>query len=329
MSTPHEPLDAMNAEDFSVAELRRMVFEGDGPLATPLALLLLGRKTYPEKAKDLERLLTDEGAPPRIRNTAALELGRLGTPEAVAVLERGLKLGDDLALRGVLEALTLVPIDYLPASLNTLIDRDGPVGRAAQRTSALIAHRLGIAGPSLETPASTDTKAIEVHAADPHEVEIAIAALQKAAPGLKLLSKDASMFECDGPPSMFLPCGDGRDLIDLRDRMHRTAEVGVVAALSTREFRHWTLRYRVMIEPAAGDNVRIVVSTTKGHVVLEGSARVDGQHTTFEIRSVVGPGSLSIELTGVVDQGRVRFTAARSGLRRRASPSPMRLDQDR
>ena len=83
-----------------------------------------------------------------------------------------------------------------------------------------------------------------------------------------------------------------------------------------------------MIEPAAGDVIRIVVSTTKAQVVLEGSARIDGQHTTFEIRSVVDPGSLSIEIDGVVDQGRVRFTAARSSLHRRPSPSPLRLDQD-
>src|SRR5207302_3319803 len=174
-------------------------FEGPGPLATPLALLLLGRKTYPEKAADLERLLTDEAAPPRIRNAAALELGRLGTPEAVAVLERGLALGDDLVLRGVLEALALVHIDYLPASLDTLVDRDGPVGQAARRTSSLIAHRLGIAGSSLGSPAPMETIAMEVHAADPHEVEIAIAALKKAAPGLRLLREGASMFRCGGP----------------------------------------------------------------------------------------------------------------------------------
>ena len=83
-----------------------------------------------------------------------------------------------------------------------------------------------------------------------------------------------------------------------------------------------------MIEPAAADGIRIVVSTTKGQVVLEGSARIDRQDTTFEIRSVVDPGSLSIELDGVVDQGRVRFTTARSGLHRLPSPSPLRLDRD-
>jgi hypothetical protein len=328
MSTRRDPPDAINAEAFSVAELRRMVFEGEGPLATPLALMLLGRKSYPEKATDLERLLMDEAAPPRIRNSAALELGRLGTPDAVAALERGLTLNDDLGLRGVLEALSLVRIERVPAGIDDLIDRGGPVGQAARRTSALIAHRLGIAGPSLANPVPTATNAMEVHAADPKEVETAIAALGKAAPGLRLLREGASMFQCGGPPLMFLPCGDGGDWIDVRRFMYRTAEVGVVAVLNTREFRHWALRYRVVIEPAAGDGIRIVVSTTKGQVVLEGSARIDGQHTTFEIRSVADPGSLSIELDGVVDQGRVRFTAARSSLHRRPSPSPLRLDQD-
>ena len=328
MSARRDPPDAMHAEAFSVAELRRMVFEGNGPLATPLALMLLGRKSYPEKASDLERLLMDEAAPPRIRNSAALELGRLGTPDAVAALERGLALDDDLALRGVLEALALVRIEHLPTGVDALIDRGGPVGQAARRTSALIAHRLGIAGPSLGTPAPAATNAIEVHAADAHEVDTAIAALGKAVPGLRLLREGASVLQCGGPPLMFLPCGDGSDWIDVRRWMHRTAEVGVVAVLNTRELRHWALRYRVMIEPAAGDGIRIVVSTTKGQVVLEGSARIDGQHTTFEIRSAVDPGSLSIAIDGVVDQGRVRFTAARSSLHRLPSPSPLRLDQD-
>ncbi len=326
MSARRNGPDAIEAEAFSVEALRRMVFKGEGPLATPLALMLLGRKSYPEKAADLERLLMDEAAPPRIRNIAALELGRLGTPDAVAALERGLAISDDLGLRGVLEALALVPIERLPAGIDALFDRSGPVGQAARTTSALIAHRLGLAGPSLGTPVPTATNAMEVLAADPHEVEIAIAAIRKAAPGLQLLGERATIFRCGEQQSMFLRCGDGRDWNDLRELARRTAEVGVVAVLNTRELRHWALRYRVMIEPVAGDGIRIFVSTTKGQVVLEGSARIDAQQATFEIRSVADPGSLSIELDGVVDQGQVRFAAARSSLYRRPSPSPLRLD---
>ena len=120
-----------------------MVFKGHGSLARPLALSLLGRKRYPRKAKDLERLLMDESEMPRLRNMAAIELGRLGTPAATRVLERGLRVKEDLSLRGVLEGLSLAHVDRLHPAIRRLTRRKGPVGETARRTAMLLSHRLG------------------------------------------------------------------------------------------------------------------------------------------------------------------------------------------
>ena len=131
----------MDADGFSVAELRKMAFEDKGPLSRPLALALLGRKRYPRKTQDLERFVMDETETPRLRNMAALELGRLGTPAAVKALERGLSVKEDVSLRGVLEGISLTGVDRIHPEINRLKRRKGPVGETARRTAALLSHR--------------------------------------------------------------------------------------------------------------------------------------------------------------------------------------------
>src|SRR4051794_8515322 len=96
--------DAIDPDRFSVDELREAALEEhEGGIARPLALMLLGRKDYPEKVQDLWSLLANREQPPRLRYTSARLLGELGTADAVSALERGLTVSDGLALRGVVE----------------------------------------------------------------------------------------------------------------------------------------------------------------------------------------------------------------------------------
>ena len=80
--------DMIGADAYSVDELRETTFEGRGRLSRPLALALLGRKSYPQKVQDLERLLTNEQEMPRLRAMSAQFLGEIGGPDATRVLER-------------------------------------------------------------------------------------------------------------------------------------------------------------------------------------------------------------------------------------------------
>ena len=86
--TDDTPADVIDGARYSVEELRKAAFEGSGSLSRPLALALLRTRSYPEKVKDLERLLLDEHEVPRLRNLAAQLLGDTATPAAIRALER-------------------------------------------------------------------------------------------------------------------------------------------------------------------------------------------------------------------------------------------------
>src|SRR5262249_49079970 len=92
---------------FSVEELRRMILKGDGPLPQVLALSVLRRKAYPNKVKDFQRVMLDQGESPAVRHAAALELGRIGSTQAIAALRKGAKAKHELVARGAATALTM------------------------------------------------------------------------------------------------------------------------------------------------------------------------------------------------------------------------------
>ena len=312
--------DAIDAEAFSVAELRDAALGAPGKLARPLALILLGRKNYPGKAEDFERLLHAVDSPPRIRHGAAIELGRIASPQAVAALERGLALDDDLGLRGVLEALTVAKTERVPAGLERLVARRDPVGIAARRTMAVLTHRLGLPGPSLDTTPPT-LRPLEWRGAQHDEIDEAIGALAKSAPGLHVDRHGAVALRCVDRDYLLLSARQG-GRIDVAHVLRQRAEVAVVMSLNQRESRHWSMRFRVTTEPSSPNGVRIVVSTARGEVVLTGAGRLLEGRATFELRSTGQAGGLQIEVDGEVVHGAIRILAARSGAHRAATPSP-------
>lgn len=314
--------DIMDADGFSVAELRKMAFEDKGPLSRPLALALLGRKRYPRKTQDLERFVMDETETPRLRNMAALELGRLGTPAAVKALERGLSVKEDVSLRGVLEGISLTGVDRIHPEINRLKRRKGPVGETARRTAALLTHRLGLRGAAMSRPEGGRQTAIEIGRPRRSEIEAALSTLAKTATGLKLMYGGAVSFRCDDQKFMFMLRESIGDQPDLTRLVRHKAELAVVAARKEREHSGWALKYHVLTAPMSKDEIRIVVSTAKGRVTLEGIAKVERESADFQVHSVGGAGAVAIEVGGTYDGQKITFTNARSGVRRRPSPSP-------
>ena len=135
------PGDVIEATAYSVDELREAVFEGRGRLARPLALGLLSRKDYPDKAADLQRILTNEGEAPRLRAMAAAALGEVQTPAALEALERGLQTQEVVTLRGVAKALARVGTDKHIKSLEDLAANPTLPGREAQRALGVLSER--------------------------------------------------------------------------------------------------------------------------------------------------------------------------------------------
>ncbi len=330
--------DVIDAASFSVAELRRMVFKGQGSLARPLALSLLGRKRYPSKTKDLERLLMDDEEEPRLRNMAAVELGRVGDADAAAVLERGLRIKEALSLRGVLEGLGLARIDRVPSTVRRLATREGPVGETARRTVLLISHRAGTRDTATVRPARQTRAArlpsraeAQIEIATPRRAEVAeaLTTLTKIAPAVALTDDGATAFICRNRTIMFLLGDMGERGLDLAEVLRTKMQIGAVAGRAETELRHWSLMYHVLTEPIGPHSVGIKMTSAKGRVMLEGTARVDGERASFEIRSTARPGALEVAVEGSFDGRYITFRNVRGSLFRQASlePSPFQRYQ--
>lgn len=328
--------DIIDPEAYSVAELRTMVFRGRGVLSRPLALALLGRKSYPQKVRDLTRLLMDEDEQPRLRNLAGQLLGRAGTKTAAQALERGLAVKNDLALRGVLQGLSLAGNPDTAKALGRLKRRKGIVGQVAARTAGLLGYRFGQRGAELAPP--EDAKLlrvnpkravpIEIAPARGAQVTAAIAGLAAATPGLKLVATGAKSMRCAGRRLLLL--FDAATLGEGLSRFHtRKTLAGVVAERKELEGTGWEAKYHLLTEPQKDGSVRLLVATARGVPVCTGTARIKGEKATFALRSVDRPGAVALDLQGTFEDGRVAFTQARSDQRRRPSPQPAPLKATR
>lgn len=324
--------DVIEADAFSVAELRKMVFEEEGPLSRPLALSLLARKTYPQKVRDLERLLMNEDETPRLRNLAGVALGRVGTPAAVKALQRGLDVRENLALRGVMEGLSLAGGEDGPSVVRPLKRRAGATGETAKRTATLLSYRHGARGSEIDRAAQSPLRVsprratpIEIRAARGKQVEEALARMSEAVPALALTKRGATSLRCEGRSFMFL-FGHEAATEGLERFTAKKAQAGVVASRKVREGRGWGLKYHVLTEPQADGRIVILVTTGKGRLMLAGTARVKGGRADFDLRSVEGAGALPVGLEGTYDGRRLMLTEARSDRRRRPSPAPARLE---
>jgi HEAT repeats len=313
--------DMIEADAYSVEELREALFEGRGRVARPLALALLSRKNYPDKVADFKRLLIDEAEQPRLRALAATGLGQISTPASLRALERGLESRDNVTLRAVTKALASVGTRKHVATLESLASDPGPIGRDAQRALDVLIRRLNLTRQTdaemttLPLRATGDLAPIRIRAATAGDVANVI----KALPGRKLARRGAVSMDCQGRHLVFVfneaSLGQGLDMFN------RGGEVGIVAEPPTVEGVEWSARYRVTVlaEPEA---FRVMVDTVDGRPVLLGRGTRERGGASFELAALDMPGAVPVEIRGRFEGEKVRVEQALSGVRRRSSPPP-------
>lgn len=319
--------DVIDAEAYSVDELREAAFEGSGRLSRPLALSLLGRKRYPDKVQDLERLLTNEQEMPRMRAMAAQFLGEIGSADAISVLERGLETREGVALRAVAMALGNAGTREHVSSLESLARRPDPVGKAAQRALDVLASRLEGADPArgrseeARLPLRETQQTTRIDVEEPPESEVREAA--RGAPSRRLSRESALSLRCQGRDLMLLFTEDS---LQRGLGMFETgAEVGIVMERGRVETTSWEQRYRVVVEPRADREFDVVVTTHDARVVLRGRGQVRGNEARYEMGAIDAPGALPVEIRGRFDGRRLTMEEARSGVRRRPARTPSAL----
>jgi HEAT repeat protein len=321
--------DVLDADAYSVEELRRAVLDGVEPPSRPLALALLGRKDYPQKSTDMKRLLLDEKEVPRYRSMAAQILGQMGTSEAVRALRQAITIDDDVALRGVIAGLQTAGSEDARAALSTLGRRRGTVGRAARRSRAVLEHRQGERGVELDVPAersmlrvsSRTATAIDIASMRGKQLDEAVEAARQAVPALAFASEGAVSLRCGGNTFVLVleeQLAQGR----AEAAASAKAQVGVVVRRRDLERKGWELAYHVLTRPRADGKIDLFVTSGVGRVVLAGTARPRQTRVEFRLQAVASPGAVAVDLAGVYEAGKLTFSRARSSVRRRQSSTP-------
>ena len=319
--------DYIDPAAYSVKHLRDAVFRGKGDLSRPLALNLLGQKTYAQKVADLERILMDPAEPPRMRTLAAASLARTRSPRVLPVLERALAVKDDIVLRTVIAGIGERGGPEAVEQLARFRRRKpGPVRDAAERASMLLRHRLDLKGGGLRSGApgaeEPDDASIAVLPKRPAEVAEAVDHLRAVVPGLE--ADGAMRFRCADRTMVFLFDRDSWKAGIPRRLAAGRARLGVVAEKSTLEGTSWDVRWHLLAEAVKGEPATVQLMTGSGRVELTGRLRIEGDTIEFELGGLDEPAGLPATVTGSFESGRVRFATTRMSNRRRPALEPGR-----
>lgn len=119
----------------------------------------------------------------------------------------------------------------------------------------------------------------EIEIATPRRVELveALTMLTKITPAVALTYDGATAFICRNRTIMFLLGDMGERGLDLAEVLRTKMQISAVAGRAETELLHWSLMYHVLTEPIGPHSVGIKMTSAKGRVMLEGTARVDGQ----------------------------------------------------
>lgn len=333
---PRNPVihgDLVSAEDFSVEELRQVLFEGSNLLPKTVAVSLLARKDYPGKVNDISQLMQDSKQDVRTRYAAAIALGRIGSPEALSTLRQSEDEPDLYVRRGIRQALERSPSVTAGAE-----EKEAPERRKGGTWGdRLESYRQGRPGMEFTLPRAEQLlkvdaeRAMTVEARRAEEGEIA-SALSYLAPNVgsaALASERASFMRCAGRDLMVLferPLIEMKSIEGLQERKTAAALVAVRYGIETQA---WSPKYHVLTQPGRGKGeVQVLLVTQRGRVAFAGRARLQAKRAAFSLQSVDAPGAVAAEIDGYFEDGELHFERIRSeqtgrkklspGLRRRA-----------
>jgi hypothetical protein len=334
MKEEREPSgDFVEADQYQLDELRAAAFGESTSLSRQLAVALLGRKEYPNKVDDLERLLANEDEEPRLRIMAATELGRMGTPPAVERLSAALEVREPRVLQSVVDAAAATGDPEALRRVRTLRRRtQESLAGAADWGAQLLALKSGGRSRPLPAPPKRSLMSVNEKRAEPAKVrklddaaaERVIADVSAGLLKLDLSTRSALRARC-GPRDLAL-LFTRPFLEDVPAALRGRTIALAVTELDHVEYESWEVRYLVVAQPTAGE-IELHALSVSGELAFFGQATLrDDGSVEFSMQSVDRPDAVPAVLAGTFADGRLRierFESEPTG-RRRVSPGIQR-----
>jgi len=345
--------DFISASDYSVDELREVVFEERGGKGTeagepgeqdgsvgeldPLvAISLLARKEYDGKREDLRAVVFDESRDQRLRHNAAVAFGRAFGTQAEATLLEALEDAEEPELqRGLLRALGDVGGEE---TLEAIAQRRGTfagsLGREADWTETLVAFRTRTDAASevgrLPEPdlVSFEGRPFDIacREVDDELREAVLSSLRTAQRDLPIDVREDAIFTLDGLNQDLLVVLDGAFREAAGRPLTSKQVAGALLELEDVESGVWTPQYYLFVQPdapeegeaqqgeQAGRTGQLYVTTTGGRIHYGGPFRVEDGTLAFEIRAVERPDLRPLRIEGRLVEGDIVFEEGVTGV---------------
>lgn len=298
----------------------------------PRAVDLLAASGFPNAHRDLERLLGDPSEAGPLRYRAALGLGRIGTPDAAAILLTRLGESDPRVLAGVYRALGMCGgADAIGPIEGGVVEAEGYPLKQARFALRLIAHRIGAVVPYATEPIpaeflsmSSNATVVRVRPAARSVGERTLVTLGNRPYGIELSERPMYATRCDRCQGIVLLNREYTLMGDVSALFKRPMILGL-GALRNDSLRSHQAAVLFLSTPIDERKAALSAHLLNGELVFGGTATLAGSNAKWSLRAVKRLGAFPVSIKGQLVPGDVHIKTAVSGTRIAEKASPSRL----
>jgi hypothetical protein len=302
------------------------------------AIELLASSDYPNKHRDLEAVLEDVSAPPRVRYLAALSLPRCDPRAAHQILVRATRFHEQRVLAGVMRALGQIGGKEALDAINHVGPNVSGVARAqAEFAAILIAHRLGLEGYAPRATALADVlelapdagERLRIRPALSKNVERSLTSLGPRPYGIELAEQPMYEFRCDRCSGMILLNREYTNVDSLAVLRKRSA-IFAIGALRDEALGDYSAAALFLTAPVAGaEKISISVHLTNGERVFGGEASLSDGVASWKLHAVRRLGAFPVRAHGSFKDGALDIELAASATRIAGKARPQAVEDRR
>jgi hypothetical protein len=272
----------------------------------------------------LARVLANDGEDVTLRAAAASQLGRAGPVAERALVSTLREASEPTILVAVAGALAKVGSEAALEPLAALAGRDDAVGQQARFAQTVIAFRAR--RPGHEPPDVAEGDLLPVPDENRMRLSRRPLGTDEAPAAFEELRQDSYGVPLAREGAFRIDCAQERFLVALEREPVNGEQPTLAGVVARRSYAQgsYSVNWLVLTWPGADGALQVGVFRPSGHQVLAGTARAEGDGTTFELRSVQGRGNLPVEARGSVVGGQVTALDGASGAARpeRGEPAP-------
>lgn len=323
---------SINAE-MPIADLQDAVLGRNKRISRSAAMARISASGLANKEELLGQVLRDTHEPRHHRAVAAIELGRIASPDAERILLDCLTRVDSV-FPEIVRALGKIGNEPVLQAIDRLQPPSSALGRrAATFAAALIAYRLNLPGHELPFPSRrdlVDLPQVNVHkinsgVADETTAREVLDGLGRSPYGVELEPTAMTRVNCGG--EITVVCGNRKFAGPQFGRRigGRPAIVALMASQSP-ETRRYSVSSLVFSQPLSDNVLGLTVWRPSAKIIMASEALLLEDRIDFELRAVKRPGATPVAISGRMAGGQLQITEAVASRTKRRDPQAISLE---